>query len=81
MVVVLGFLRAKMKICWMRALVDLAGVVSSGMLRRLTPLGASCLEIAVDGIRSGAHMFFLTVWFQSERCEALLFVTTRWICL
>jgi hypothetical protein len=48
---------------------------SSGRLRRRTPLGASCLEIAgSDGIRSGAPMFFLTVWFQRERDEALLSV-------
>jgi hypothetical protein len=48
---------------------------SSGRLRWQSPLGASCLEIAgSDGIRSGAPIFFLTVWFQRERDEALLSV-------
>jgi hypothetical protein len=36
---------------------------------------ATCLEIAGSGgIRPGAHMYFLTIWFQRERDEALLSV-------
>ena len=66
-----------MKISLVHALIDLAGVVSSGMLRRLTPMGVSCPEISVDGIRSGAPIFFLAVWFQRERSEAPLSVTTK----
>jgi hypothetical protein len=48
---------------------------SSGRLRWRTPLGEYCLEIAgSDGIRSCRPMFFLAIWFQRERCEALLSV-------
>jgi hypothetical protein len=43
----------------MRSLNDLAGVLSSRMLRRRTPLGDSCMEIAGSyGIRSWAPMIF-----------------------
>lgn len=59
-------------ICLMPIFIVLAGVSSFGRLRRRTPLGDSCLEIAgSDGIRSCATVFFLTIWFQRERCEAL----------
>jgi hypothetical protein len=35
------------------------------------------MEIAgLDGIRSCGTMFFLTIWFQSERGEALQVVAT-----
>jgi hypothetical protein len=60
----------------MAALIDLVGVSSSGRLHWRTTLGVLCLEIArSDGIQSCAPMFFLTVWFQRERCEALLSVS------
>jgi hypothetical protein len=50
-------------------------VWSFGRLCWRTPLGASCLEIVgSDGIRSCTLMFFLTVWFEREHCEALLSV-------
>jgi hypothetical protein len=49
------------------ALVDLAGVSNSGRLRRETPLDEYCLERAQP-------CFFLAVWFQRERGEALLSV-------
>jgi hypothetical protein len=45
-VVVLGFPRAKTKICLTHALNDLAEVSSSGRLHRRTPVDTSCLEIA-----------------------------------
>jgi hypothetical protein len=39
-------------------------------------VGASCLDFAgSDGIWLCELMFFLTVWFQRERCEALLALT------
>jgi hypothetical protein len=38
---------AKMKICQMFVLIDLAGVSCFGRLHRQNPLDASCLEIAV----------------------------------
>jgi hypothetical protein len=57
----------------MLVLLDMAEVSSFGRLRQRTPLGASCLEIAgLYGIRSYAPIFFLTVYFQRERGEALL---------
>jgi hypothetical protein len=50
------------------------------MFRKATPANStsrSCLEIAgSDGIRSGVPMFFLTIWFQRESCEALLTVSS-----
>jgi hypothetical protein len=59
----------------MLVLIDLAEVLSFERLRRRTPLGTLCLEIAgSDGILSCAPMFFLTVWFGKERHEALLYV-------
>ena len=68
-------IRAKMKIYRMLVPIELAGRSCSGRLRRRTPLGVSCLEIAGSGgIRSDAPMFYLTVWFQRERFEALLAV-------
>ena len=70
--VVLKFLSRQDKDIPMLVFFDLAGVSSSGKLRRRAPLGVSCLKIAgLDGIRSRATMFFLTVWFQREQCEAL----------
>jgi hypothetical protein len=54
---------------------DLAGVSSSGRLRRQTSLGTSCLKIAgTDGIRSRVPMIFLAVWLQRVRGGALLSV-------
>jgi hypothetical protein len=50
--------RAKMRICQNPVSMDLEGVSYSRRIRRQTPLGASCLEIAgLDGIRSGAPVF------------------------
>jgi hypothetical protein len=61
-----------MKILLMHVFIDLAEVLSSGRLRRGTSLDDSCLKFSGSvGIRSYATMFFLTVWFQRERCEAL----------
>jgi hypothetical protein len=58
--------RAKMRICRMSVSMDLARVLCSGRLRRRTPLGASCLEIAGSyEIRSGA-LIFLSNRFVSE---------------
>jgi hypothetical protein len=52
--------RAKVKICWMLVPINLAKVLCYKRLRRRTPLGASCLEIAgSDGIRSCAPMFYI----------------------
>jgi hypothetical protein len=55
----------------MHALFDLAGVSCSGRLRRRTPLGVSCLEIAGRMGFGRAHPCFC---FQRERDEALLSV-------
>jgi hypothetical protein len=39
-------------------------------------MGSSCLEIAGFGLNSVMRThIFLTVWFQRERCEALLSLT------
>jgi hypothetical protein len=57
----------------MLALIDVARTSISRRLYRRTPLDYSCLEIAgLDGIRSCTPMFLLIVWFQRERCKALL---------
>jgi hypothetical protein len=65
-----------MMICLTHVLNDLAGVSSSGRLHRRTLLGTLCLKIAgSDRIWSRVPMFFLAVWFQRERGEALLSVS------
>jgi hypothetical protein len=65
----------KTKICWSHAIIDLAGVPSSGRLRQQTSMGEYFLKISGwDGIRSCAPMFFMGVWFQRERVDALLSV-------
>jgi hypothetical protein len=69
--------RAKTIICRMPILNDLAGVLCYRRLRRRTPLGDLCLEIAGScGIRFCAPVFFsLVVWYEKECCEDLLAVT------
>jgi hypothetical protein len=53
--------------------IDLAVVSSSGRLRRRTPLGASCVEIAKsDGNLVVRTHVFLAIWFQRDHYEALL---------
>jgi hypothetical protein len=65
-----------MMICQMHVYIDFAEMLFSGRLCRRTRL-VTCLEIARSGgIRSCAPIFFLTVWFQRERGEALLSVAT-----
>jgi hypothetical protein len=50
--------RSEMKIYRMSVPINLCRVLCSGMLCRLPPLGASCLEIAgLDGIQLCAPMF------------------------
>jgi hypothetical protein len=69
--------RTKMEICQMSVPIDLGGVSCSRRLHRQPPLGASCLKVA--GLDGRAHpCFYLTIWFQRERHEALLFVTIMW---
>jgi hypothetical protein len=76
MVVVLGVLSRQNEYMLDACLLDLVGVVSSGRLRRQTPLGTSCLKIArSDEIRSCAPMFFRSFGFRRERHKALLSVT------
>jgi hypothetical protein len=69
--------RAKMRIYRRPFFMDLAGVACSGRLRRQTPLGDHARRL-LDRMRFGrAHpRFYLTVWFQRDRCEALLTVST-----
>jgi hypothetical protein len=55
----------------MTVIIDLAGVSSSEIFRRQTPMDDMPGIAELDGILSCATMFFLTVCFQSERCEAL----------
>ena len=62
-------------IYWMRALVDLAEVTSSGRLRRQLHWAIHAWRL-LDRVEFGrAHpCFTLAVWFQRERFEALLAV-------
>jgi hypothetical protein len=55
---------------------DLVGVTCSGRLHRRTPLGDHAWRL-LDRMGFGrVHpCFYLTIWFQRERCEALLAVT------
>jgi hypothetical protein len=69
-VLVRGFLSRHDKVSLMPVFIDLAGVSSSGRLHQQTPW-TTCLIVGSDGIHSCAIMFFLTVRFQRERCEAL----------
>jgi hypothetical protein len=56
---------------------DLAGVACSGRLRRRTPLGDHAWRLLDQmGFGRADPCFYLTVWFQRERCEALLTVST-----
>jgi hypothetical protein len=68
---------AKMRIYRRPFFMDLARVACSGRLRRRTPLGDHASR-SLDWMGFGrAHpCFYLTVWFQRERCEALLTVST-----
>jgi hypothetical protein len=55
--------------------IDLAEVLSSGRLRRRTPMDDMSGEITgSNGIRSPTIVLFLTVWFQREQCEDLRYV-------
>jgi hypothetical protein len=54
--------------------IDLIGVLSFGRLRWRTPMDDMLRDCRSDGIRSRATMFFLTIWFQMEQCEALQYV-------
>jgi hypothetical protein len=60
----------------MHVSMDLAEMSCSGRLRRQTQLGTSAWRL-LDRMGFGrVHpCCYLTVWFQRERCEALLEVT------
>jgi hypothetical protein len=61
-----------MKNCLMTVFIDQAGgVLSSGRFHRRTPMDDMPRVAGLDGIRSPVTMFFLTIWFQRERCEGL----------
>jgi hypothetical protein len=65
----------------MPAFIDLVTVAYLGRLRRRTPLGDSCLEIAGSGgIWSCAFTLFLNVWFLRECIEVLLPVISWGMC-
>jgi hypothetical protein len=68
--------RLEMRIYRRPFFMDLVGVTCSGRLRRRAPLGDHAWRL-LDRMGFGrAHpYFYLTVWFQRERCEALLAVT------
>jgi hypothetical protein len=68
-----------MKIYLVPVSIDLVGVTCFRRLHRRTSLGASCLDIDVDWDLVGCnHVFYLSVWFQRDHCEALLAVTIMW---
>ena len=72
---VLGSSRCQDEDYQMHVSIDLAGSVGFRKAPPAKSIGRSCPEIAGSGgIRSDAPMFYLTVWFQRERFEALLAV-------
>jgi hypothetical protein len=68
--------RAKMRIHRMPFFMDLAGVVCSRRLHRRTLVGDHAWRLLDQmGFGRAQPSFYLTVWFQRKRCEALLAVT------